>query len=523
MNVSSTLENVVRGLQASGLAAVLRDARKGIEKESLRIGQDGQISQRPHPPGLGSALTHPHITTDYAEALLEFRTPPLTDTQAMLDFLSALHVYTYQHLESELIWPASMPCFLGDDEEIAVADYGSSNIGRMKRVYRLGLGYRYGRAMQAIAGIHFNYSLPERFWPEYQALQGDTGDTRTFIDRIYFGALRNFHRWGWLTSFLYGASPAMCTSFAKLRGGHYQSLDDCTVYGRYATSLRMSDTGYKNKNQAGLAISYNSLAEYVASLTRAISTSNPDYEKIGVKVGDTYRQLNANILQIENEYYSLIRPKQITKSGEKPTTALRSRGVQYIEVRALDVNPFDPVGVHASQLRLVETLLLLCLFAESPPFTDTSRSDVEHNQTQVACCGRDPDLMLNDAGALRRVDAWAREIIERMIPLAELLDAGEPEKPYISSLALALDTVRSPELLPSTRILRELRETGAGYWLHSLDLARRHAVYFSAQTLPPALQRDLVVAAAESLQVQKRLEEADRLSFDSYLAGYFAG
>ena len=138
---------------------------KGIEKESLRISKDGFIAQTPHPKALGSALTHPYITTDYSEALIELITPPFADIKDTLDYLRNIHQFVYDHLDNEMLLGASMPCGIDGDESIPIAEYGTSNIGRMKHVYRHGLWHRYGRTMQAIAGIHFNYSVPEALWP----------------------------------------------------------------------------------------------------------------------------------------------------------------------------------------------------------------------------------------------------------------------------------------------------------------------------------------------------------------------
>src|SRR5690606_26320346 len=129
-----------------------------------RVTLDGRLSRRPHPTALGSALTHPYLTTDYSEALLEFVTPPQPANWQTLDFLCELHAFVHRHLDDARLWPPSMPCIVNANQEIPIARYGSSNLGMMKTVYRRGLGHRYGRAMQAIAGIHFNYSPPAEFW-----------------------------------------------------------------------------------------------------------------------------------------------------------------------------------------------------------------------------------------------------------------------------------------------------------------------------------------------------------------------
>jgi glutamate--cysteine ligase len=343
---------------------------------------------------------------------------------------------------------------------------------------------------------------------------------RRFIDEAYFGVLRNFHRWGWLISYLFGASPAMCTSFARLRGGRYETLGTHTAFSAYATSLRMSDTGYKNKNQAGLHISYDNLEAYVASLTRAITTVSPEFAKIGVKVDGAYRQLNANLLQIENEYYSFIRPKQIARSGEKPTTALRERGVRYVEVRALDVNPFDPVGMYAGQLRFIELFLLLCLFEPSPVMTASEYADAERNQSLVACCGRNPALEISDRGRPRKVAEWAHALVAEIASIAEVLDRHTVAKHFVNSVAQQLECVTHAELLPSSRILQELRDRGESYCAFSMRLARAHAAHFDALELNPARADELETAAQDSLQAQAALEAQDTVSFDEFLDRY---
>jgi glutamate--cysteine ligase len=389
-DVTQTIER----LHAADAAPGLRDSRIGLEKESLRVTVEGHLATTPHPRGLGSALTHPYITTDFSEALLEFVTPPFADSDETLRFLEQLHQFTYLHLDDEVLWSASMPCMVKGDDGVPIAEYGSSNVGRMKRTYRVGLSHRYGRVMQTIAGIHFNYSLPLAVWRAlHPGLRPRALQAR--INEGYFGCVRNFQRYGWLVPFLCGSSPAVCKSFLGANTDGFQPFDAGTYFLPYATSLRMSDVGYKNSNQAGLAIDYGGVDGYVASLTRAIETPSPDYEAIGVKVDGEYRQLNANLLQIENEFYSFIRPKQVTRSGEKPTVALRRRGVRYVEVRALDVDPFEPLGVSRASMCFVEALVLFCALAESPPVSEEERRRLDRNQVLVASRGRDPSLELD--------------------------------------------------------------------------------------------------------------------------------
>src|SRR5687768_13521630 len=176
----------------------------------------------------------------------------------------------------------------------------------------------------------------------------------------------------------------------------------------------MSDIGYRNRNLAGLSVSVNSLDEYVRDLSAAITTPHPPYRELGVKVDGEWRQLNANVLQIENEYYSFIRPKRVAMSGERPTRALRRAGVEYVEVRALDVSAFDPVGVNQNKMRFLEAFLALCLIKDSPPIGASEQAALDENHVIVARRGREPGLALTRDGRTAPMLEWARELIDSM-------------------------------------------------------------------------------------------------------------
>lgn len=517
----SILERRLRWLSGAD-APALAPGLQGVEKESLRVTPDGHIAQTPHPRALGSTLTHPAITTDYSEALLEFITPPQAGPDATLDMLADIHAFAYRHLGDELLWATSMPCAVEGDAGVPIADYGSSNMGMMKHIYRRGLGYRYGRVMQTISGIHFNYSLPESFWPAFQAHERRTESLQTVTADAYFGLIRNFQRYGWIIPYLFGASPAICKSFLRGSRHDFQEFDDYTWYAPYATSFRMSDIGYKNKNQAHLNICYNSLDDYVAGLTRAISTPEPEYELIGLTEAGEYRQLNTNILQIENEYYSFIRPKNIAESGEKPTLALKRRGVKYIEVRALDVNAFDPLGVTVEQLRFLEVFLIYCLLSNSPFTTQNEREANNRNQSRVARRGRDPNLRLENDEEFRSLQEWSREILDSMTPIAALLDAQSEGAPYAHVLAHQRLAVDDSERTPSARILREMREHEEPFFSFAMRMSQQHRQYFLSRELAPQVRAQFEEMAERSLAAQTEIEKGDTLPFSQYLAQYMA-
>ena len=521
--IDRKFEQTLAALINSGEPGVIQGGRKGLEKESLRVTPAGRIAQTPHPRALGSALTNENITTDYSEALIELVTPTFTTSWELLQYLTDLHQFVYQHLDDELLWATSMPSIIDGDESIPIAQYGKSNIGRMKTVYRNGLGVRYGRIMQAISGVHFNYSFPDRMWDAWPDIVQSRERGQPFISERYFHLLRNYRRHGWIVLYLFGVSPVVCNSFLRGRNVTLPRLSKDTSYEPYATSLRMSDLGYRNRNQAGLSVSVNSLDVYVRDLSRAISTPHPPYEKLGVEVDGEWRQLNANILQIENEYYSFIRPKRVARSGERPTKALRRAGVEYVEVRALDVSAFDPVGVNQNKLRFLEVFLALCLTKDSPPIGLSEQDSLDANHVMVARRGREPNLTLEREGRAVSMQAWARELVDSMQGLAEVLDRGDPAKPYTAALAVQAAKIENVALTPSARMLVELEQTGESFFDLALRMSRLHKEYFLA-LYPPNVNRlaEFKAAAEESLRTQAAIEAADRMSFEQYVAQYSA-
>jgi glutamate--cysteine ligase len=525
--IDRVFERLLAGLVNARERDVLRGGLKGVEKESLRVTPEGRIAQSAHPQSLGSALTNEIITTDYSEALIELVTPTFTQSWELLQFLCDLHQFVYRHLGDELLWATSMPCAVNGDADIPIARYGRSNIGKLKEVYREGLGHRYGRMMQAISGVHFNYSFPQTFWPVLAELLESRDAGQDFVSDRYFTLLRNYRRYGWLILYLFGNSPMLCKSFLQGRPHTLKELTRGTLYEPYATSLRMSDLGYRNKNQAGVEISVNSLSEYLRDLSHAITIPSAEYERIGVKVsgpnGVEYRQLNTNLLQIENEYYSFIRPKRIARSGERPTHALKRAGVQYVEVRALDVSAFDPVGVNQNKLRFVEAFLALCVLKDSKPIDANEQAVLDQNHAIVAHRGREPGLQLVREGRNVSLRNWALELLDEMRGICELLDQGERDRPYIAALDVQSAKVYDVSLTPAARTLKELEATGESFFEFASRMSRAHKSYFVDLYPPNELQLAAFRQEAEaSLERQAVIERADTLTFDQYLANYLA-
>ena len=505
-------------------AVTLAGGLTGLEKENLRVGPDGAIAQTPHPTSLGSALAHPWITTDYSEALLEFITPPLQQPLDALAFLRDLQHFVYHRLDDELLWSASMPCVVEDEEHIPLARYGSSNIGQMKTVYRRGLGYRYGRVMQVIAGAHYNYSFPDALWPQLQSLQQDKRSLQDFISESYFAVIRNLQRIGWIVPYLFGSSPAVCKSFLCGKPTKLEEFNVNSYYGPHATSLRMCDIGYQNshEDEIGFKARYDSLDSYINSLTMAIETKCPNYAEIGVKVDGEYRQLNDSMLQIENEYYSSVRPKQVPELNEMPVHALKRRGVRYVELRSLDINMFEPTGISATQCRFLETLMAFCLLQDSPVIDYSDRREIDANLDAVCYRGREPGLVLQRQGVAVSLQQWSGELCEAMLPFADALDTGDDSKPYRRALEEQVEAVNDPEKTHSARVLAGMHAHDEGYFHFAKRMSLQHQQYFLDLPVNDKQFSKFDEGVKRSIVEQQAIEDADTLPFDKFLERYFA-
>jgi glutamate--cysteine ligase len=501
----------------------LADIRRGIEKEGLRVRPDGSLADTPHPAGLGSALTHEHITTDFSESQLELITGVHAGIDGCLRELTEIHQVVYRALGDELLWCSSMPCRLPPDDLIPIGRYGSSNVGRAKTVYRNGLARRYGRRMQTISGIHYNFSLPEGAWPELQRADGREGATADYRNDAYFGLIRNFRRHSWLLLYLLGASPAVCSSFVAGREHELQRLGEGTLYMPWGTSLRMGPLGYQSDAQASLAVSFNSLKSYAATLNPALTRPYPPYEAIGIRDGDDYRQLSTSLLQIENEFYGTIRPKQLIRSGERPLHALGERGVAYVEVRLVDIDPFLPVGIDARAMRLLDVFLLHCLLAESAPDNPDEIANISRNQHRVAAYGREPGLQLCRNGEQRTLAEWGLELVDAFAPIAEALDAAHRDRIYRDVLADAGAALRDASATPSARVLRAMHEDfGDSYVAFAAAQSQRRRDALLRAPLAPETERRYARMAADSVAEQRRIEAADRVPFETYRRQYIS-
>jgi|TARA_Y100000310_G_scaffold266519_1_gene278051 glutamate--cysteine ligase len=517
--LTSVYQKRLEQLQSGEALPCLAKMQRGIEREALRVNQDGSLSQLPHPKHLGSKLCHPSITTDFSEAQPELITPVSSDISATLEMLSDIHRYTHSELGDEILWSASMPCILAGEDSIPLAQYGASNLGRLKTTYRNGLGNRYGRLMQTICAVHYNFSVPDDFWQLHWSKDGKRQSLKDYQSSRYFDLMRNFRRLSWLPIYLFGASPVVCNSFLKGRNHTLVPFDKGSLYAPYATSLRNGNLGYQSDTQSNaMRVSYNCLDEYIETLATAITTQHSMYAQIGTRSGSEYLQVNDSVLQAEAEFYTTIRAKRVPPPGVNFLKVLQEEGVDYVEVRLLDVNPYVPLGIDADEIYFLDTFLLYCLLTESPLHDDSLCRSVDANVRKTVYSGRDPALLLDGPDQQLSIKQWGATVLKEMAPIAALLDSTSNTDAYTRNLQDQHSIIEDPDRTLSARMLADMKTEGIPYFRFAMNKALEHSSYFRSQSLPPDRQQPFEAAMHQSRDDQVKIEQSDSTDFDSYLA-----
>ncbi|WP_261858094.1 glutamate--cysteine ligase [Photobacterium sanguinicancri] len=503
----------------------LSGIRRGIEKEGVRTAVDGNLSQHAHPQALGAALTHPNITTDFAEAQLELVTPAYAERGQMFDHLSTLHGYVANNLsDSEVMWGASMPPRLPSEEAIAIADYGHSNVGQMKQRYRHGLANRYGKKMQTISGIHYNFSLPETFWQALHQVENSPQPLSEFISDRYFHMIRNIMRHGWIIGYLFGASPAVDSSYLV---GKQHDLDELdfgiadfgsatadnhrTYYAPWATSLRLSNLGYSNSEQSKYALNYNNKHDYLSGLYNILAMPSEYYAQF-----EQNQQVNNKVLQLENELYSSVRPK-IVNNELRPLYAMCRYGVEYIELRSLDINPYLPLGLDQTQSYFLDLFLLYCALLPSAALDADEQAVIQQRQECVAMQGRKPQLKLPTLEGEQPLKTLGLNLLADMEALLPLFEDQQEATVYAQSVEREKAKLFDASLTPSARVLADMLRDNLSYTDLLLGLSQAHARQHQLVSKTTPLYKELTVAAKQSLELQQEIEANDTISFDDYL------
>ena len=502
---------------------IIHNCLRGIEKENLRVTQEGTIAKTTHPISAGSSLTHDHITTDFSEALIELVTKPFKNIRSLRKNLYLLNSEIWRILENnEWLWPTSMPPYIHNEKNISIANYGKSYIGKMKHIYRVGLSNRYGRIMQIIAGIHFNFSFPKILWENWKKIINSKKNIRIFQSERYMQLIRNFYKEYWIFPYLFGASPScMKSSILGNIPKYLVNIGNSTFISQYATSLRLSDLGYQNNFQSTLKISYNNIDSYSMNLLNATQKIHPIFSNIGVKVNSKYKQLNASILQIENEFYSPIRPKSIFQSGKMPSLLLKEKGVEYIEIRIFDLNPFEKLGISYSQIIFIEIFLWYCVVKKNEFMSDIEYKKAEYHYTQVVLQGRNPKLYFS-IDNLKKISFQERanKLFEKLYQIAIWLDKYGKTKKYVSAMNEQYKIINNISLTPSQRLLLNIEKLG--FMEANSKLAKKQKKFFQFYTVSNIEKIFFENLKKKSLQKKKELEsKIQKYSFDEYLYNYF--
>ncbi len=489
--------------QGKGDLSWLFQGKKGIEKENLRIDVKGKLSQNSAPEEFGSALTHSYITKDFAEAMPELVTPPHSSLPELFEFLKNLHSYSHRCLKSESFWVASMPADSIEGVPIQIAQFGKSNKAKLKETYRKGLRLRYGDKMQMISGLHFNYSFHPKIWQQFY-----NGFDKK--NEALFGVARNFLRYQWFLAYLLGASP-IADKKIPIVSHYYESKEF-----PFATSLRQ--LSYKNKKIVD--ISYNSLQEYIHCLGKIIQTTEPKFEKIGLKEGEDFLQLNSSTIQIENELYAPLRPKPKQIASKRPLFYLQKNGVEYFEFRSLDLQPSSPLGLDLSQAYFLELMFIFCLIMPSPMLEAADWQELNYNQETACLRGRQPKLLLQRDRKKQSLKSWGEEIFDCLKELIDSLATTNNSKFYKTSLSAWQKILEEPDNTPSAIILKEMEEKNLSYYSYILEKSEKHKDYFLNQPIKKDFLALMSKEKTSSLKNTATIEKQDKISFGDFLKDY---
>lgn len=448
--------------------------RFGLEREALRVQADGKMSTQEHPAQFGEKTKNPHITTDYAENQLELITGVHTSPLAALQELEEITAWAQQAIPNELLWPFSMPPNIPDEDSVVIAKYPDYP---EKEIYRNGLATRYGKIPQTVCGVHFNFSCTDTFWNLILPPEKNTQEEK---NKQYMALARNFLRIRHMLVYAYGASPVV--------GNGYPHKEDLVGY--CPISIRMSRYGYSNTKQRGFLASFNSVEEYAKDIRTACTTSHPDYEKIGLEKSGKALQLNTNILQLPSEYYAPVRVKPSSGSGVQEMDSLEENGIQRLEFRTLDTNPFEIHGICAEQLDIMFLLLLDCLCKESPLLYAEERSNMNTMQRRVALCGRKPGIYISCFHTEHTVEHICDEQAHQLQSIASWLDALQGNTQYTTSLHNYCTRVQTRDIT-AEKIMKRLSKTKFSHHDFGLSLAKEHHMQLLQETVSPALKTTL--------------------------------
>ncbi|MCK5834731.1 MAG: bifunctional glutamate--cysteine ligase GshA/glutathione synthetase GshB [Lentisphaeria bacterium] len=422
----------------------LTKANFGLEKENVRVDLEGHLSSKPHPASFGDKLNNPYITTDFSESQVEVITPSVDTLEEAHDFLKALHNIVALELEDEYLWPLSSPPSLPPEDEIKASSFGDSESGQKANAYRDYLTEKYGKTRQLLSGIHYNFSFKETFLQELFKIS-ELDDYTLFKDSVYLKLSRNFFKHRWILIYLFGASPGVHESFTPCCLDELDEVADKSFSYCCGNSFRNGPCGYKNMDVFN--VSYDTRADYVKGI----------------------RSLMADGTLInEKEYYSPIRLK--AKDNVNLLDSIEKDGIEYVEIRLLDLNPLDETGLSLEQLQFVHLFVLYCLFDLTNTITPQEMVDGDKNHERIAQLGRKHNVTLATANGEKLLKDQGLEIITDIRTVISKLHIDKPE--FIAVLDDAEACFEDKTKLISRQVDRGIRQDG--FIQYNLDLAKQY-------------------------------------------------
>lgn len=401
----------------------------GIEWESLRAKEDGKLSLTPHPAIFGDKLTNPVITTDFSESQIEIITPTFDTIDEAYDTFSLLADLVNSSLpDDEYLWFQSIPCILPYWDRIPIAQYSEDGVDNQK--YREDLAKKYGVKKQMISGVHFNFSFSDNFLKKLYSLEKSNVGFKEFKNDIYLKIARNYLRYCWLIIYLTGCSI----------GSHQTFSHDCihlmdardnfgSYYSTRGPSFRNASCGYKNLKE--LYPSYDSVEEFVADINRYIEE------------GD---------LSEAKELYTQIRLKP--KNPNDLLNSLNDGGIEYIEIRTLDINPFYKCGLVKKDMAFLHLFLIYMLIKEESDY-EFWQKEAKINEENTAERAYDDSMRLLKDGKEVSIGQWASEIVDDMYEMCDALGINE-----FDTLNMMYERISNPDSTYGKKLLRLIRKRG---------------------------------------------------------------
>ena len=416
----------------------------GLERETLRVHSKGELSLTPHPKIFGDKLTNPIVTTDFSESQIEIVSPTFDNIDEAFSTFCLLSDMVNEALpENEYFWFHSLPCILPDEYEIPVAHYGDDEEGKQSEQYRMKLAEKYGLKKQMISGIHFNFSFADETLKKLYSYY-DYPTFEEFKNEVYLKISRNYIRYCWLVIYLTGSSISCHETFTDECIKLMDKKDDFdSYYSTKGTSLRNGSCGYKNLKK--LYPSYSSVEEFTQDISSYIES------------GD---------LSEAKELYTQIRLKP--KDPKDLLNSLKDTGIEYVEIRTLDINPFYRCGLTKRDMQFLHLFIIYMLVKNESDY-ENWQEEALINEELSAERAFDDEMRLIRDGEKITLKEWGMELINEMHYMVDELGIY-----YHDMLDLMTLRLENPHVTYSQRLAKLIEKQGYVNTIRDLSLKNKH-------------------------------------------------